>query len=475
MKNIFETFDENKNKIAISYINSNKKIINISYSEFAKDIQSAIGLINEITQGRNGKHFAILAKNNYEYLVWIYAIIGSNNILVPLNIEKSFDEIYLEIKKAEIDYIIHDGIYIKREPKFITLSDIRRIDISSFYGVKQKEWITDIDSDDLVMIMFTSGTLGNSKGVEVSYRSVVENCVAFAEHYSDKSREIGDKIKYFSCLPLYHIYGLSNIMSCVWAGYEVDLCCDFKYLSRDIKELESNCCAIVPTILNTFYRLIKNNNNIKEIGNIREIMVAGAMSNPEIVSFFIKNGINVTIDYGLTEIAIATINNSNDIDIKIHSVGKAFGKTKVKIENGEVLFKGDSLMKGYYNEKELTLKAIQDGWFHTGDLGYIDENGYLFLTGRKKNLIILESGENINPEEIENILYKNNDIKEVVVKERKGKILALIYCDDDRKDSIYDYINNVVNKEVALYKRINLVEFVDKPLPKTGSGKIKRY
>ena len=145
----------------------------------------------------------------------------------------------------------------------------------------------------------------------------------------------------------------------------------------------------------------------------------------------------------------------------------------MKLEDGEVCFKGTAVALGYYKDPEGMAEAFRDGWFHTGDLGYLDEDGDLYITGRKKNLIILSNGENVSPEELETLLLKNANIREVVVKEKDDKICAEIYCDVQMQDAIEAYINQV-NKSLPYYKQIVLTEYRTEPFERTASGKIKR-
>lgn len=158
---------------------------------------------------------------------------------------------------------------------------------------------------------------------------------------------------------------------------------------------------------------------------------------------------------------------------KKKSVGHPFGNAQLAIQNSEILVKSDALMLGYYKNPEATAEALQDGWLHTGDLGYLDEDGYLYITGRKKNLIILSTGENVNPEELEALLLRSPDVQETLVVEKNNRICALVYCAPEKQEAVRRYVDEI-NTQVAIYKRIGLIEFREEPFPRTASGKIKR-
>ena len=158
----------------------------------------------------------------------------------------------------------------------------------------------------------------------------------------------------------------------------------------------------------------------------------------------------------------------------IGSIGKDDGHCEIKLDNGELCMRGGDVMLGYYKDPEGTAEVVDaEGWFHTGDLARVDEDGYYFLTGRKKNLIILDSGENISPEELEGIVGKCEAVKECVVKEMGKKIGVVVYCDEDKQQQVRDFITEA-NRTLPLYKRMSAVEFSTEPLPRNGAGKLLR-
>ena len=199
------------------------------------------------------------------------------------------------------------------------------------------------------------------------------------------------------------------------------------------------------------------------------------MFDPQVMLDMAEHGMFVVQTYGSTETCGDGIINYAQDAKHIGAVGQGNDYLDYKIaEDGELCMRGDSIMLGYYKDPEATAEVIDaDGWFHTGDLARKDEDGYYFLTGSKKNLIILDSGENISPEELEGIVGKCEAVKECVVKEMGKKIGVVVYCDEDKQQQVRDFITEA-NRTLPLYKRMSAVEFSTEPLPRNGAGKLLR-
>ena len=445
----------------------------VSFQQFASDIQHFIFVLSEKITSLKGAHIAVIAHSSYHYIVCMYAIIGAGAVFVPLNIEKSQRELCSEIDKADINYIVHDGACCEMEQILCSQYAGKLIDIQEYRNVSDSRGWEEREPDELSIILFTSGTTDSSKGVAVPYRAVETNAAATAWVLTEiRERSNMGEMNGFFCIPLYHTYGISSAMGCLFAGFTLSLCSDRKNILRDIVLSQANFTAMVPVMLKSLGRFLENGHPEK-LGQLKEIVSAGALCQPEIYDNYLKYGIHIRNIYGLTEYTYCSVNFTDDYYRKTHSVGRPYGDTQLSISEGEILLKGSSLMKGYYNDAEATSDAIRDGWFHTGDLGYLDEEGYLYLTGRLKNVIILSSGENVSPEELEGYLLRNEAIKETVVKEKNGRICAEIFCEASDQDRIRDFVQEV-NREIALYKRITWIEFRSTPFPKTGNGKIKR-
>lgn len=471
---LIHPFDRPEDRIAFRFVTEEETISTVTYASFLEDVQRAMGWLSQTLGTVAGRHIGILARNSYHFIVSIYAIWGSGAAYVPLNIEKSWEEIHTEIEKSETDFIFHDGEYADREPEFAAVYGNRLLDMDGYVLCTQSIRWQEPNPEGLAMIMFTSGTTGNSKGVASGYGTWASNAAAFAEHFAYvQEKEKLEEVNCFFCLPLYHNYGICILTACLSAGYTLSVCTDLKFMVRDIGLTDSNCTAMVPIMVKMLARLLKRGQKQK-LGMLRDIMCAGAPCDPEIFALFLQHDIRLTNHYGMTENGAGTVNHSEEREVIMHSAGTLMSGTEMKIVDGEILFRGKTRMQGYYNNPEATAEAIDaEGWLHTGDLGRVDEQGNLYITGRKKNVIILSSGENVNPEELEAGMQKNPAIVEAVAKEKNGKICAEIYCDPKDRDQIQDYIEQL-NQSWAMYKRITLLEFREEPFPKTASGKIKR-
>ena len=218
-------------------------------------------------------------------------------------------------------------------------------------------------------------------------------------------------------------------------------------------------------------------------GNLELIFSGGAYLNPDLVDYFAEYGITILQGYGMTE-SSPVISTNNQIASKSGSVGKPLSNCEVKFVDEEICVKGSSVMMGYYKMPEETAEALdEDGWLHTGDLGMLDDEGFLYITGRKKNLIILSNGENISPEELENAIGKNDLVMEVLVRDNDQTIEAEIFPDfeyakkhkiKDINKALQDIIDDF-NKDMPLYKRINSLKIRDTEFEKSTTKKIKRF
>ena len=277
-------------------------------------------------------------------------------------------------------------------------------------------------------------------------------------------------------VPLYHVAGLNIPFAFGYSGESVDLSSGIKNIYKDIEMYGSAYTMTPPVVLNDFYKELTRGNRDK-LGNLRVIICGGAAFDHEFLDAFEASGIHILTAYGMSETnGIGCMSHlfENDSNRKLHSVGTFDEESTICIIDDEICFKGGTVTKGYYNNKAATDEAIDsEGWFHSGDLGYLDDEGYLFLTGRKKNLIILDSGENVIPEELEALLAENELIKECIVKERDKKVCAEIYCDNEAQDEVRSFVRDV-NRKLVPYKRMTLVVFRETPFERTSLGKIKR-
>lgn len=461
-------------RITLQYVDhDNRCVQKKTFREFAADVRKCAMYLKATIPDIKQQKIGLLAKNSYHYAVSLMGVMLSGAVVVPLNFEEPPENIRYELEFAEIRYLLHDGNYFLREEngsEDFAFCNKRKID----EYVKSEETAELEDCDDIEkmsMILFTSGTTGRSKGVMLSSKNIFTPLKTYEEIMEQISKNT--TIKVLVTTPLYHISGFAFFYTNQFMGNVCNLCCDIKYIKSDLLVLESNLAFAVPTVLEMWYKDLKRGRK-KNLGGLRCIGTGAAPVNKETLQLFIKNGIRIVQIYGMTEIFGGGTSNSSIDPEKLGSVGIPGRECELKIlDDGEICLKSDAVMLGYYNDPEDTAKAIQDGWLHTGDLGYLDEDGYLYLTGRKKNLIILSGGENVNPEELEQLLLKEPDIKEVLIKEKGNKIVAEIFCNNGTETEIQEYITEV-NRKLPFYKRITKIEFKTEPFQKTATGKIKR-
>lgn len=443
------------------------QITNITYRHFREDIRKSTGYF--IHKNIKGQHIAIAAENSYDWLVVFFGITGSGNVAVLLNQDLPTDVLRQQSEQADVSIICGNA---SRTP------DIKKLPSTAFLDFEEicagQAIAMDMqhctDSEDTMAMMFTSGTTGKSKIVAFSNR----NFQASMEN-AESDLRAPTICRMLLTFPLYHISGLVATTTYLQLSKTVCIGRGMRYVLADISKLNPTFIPMVPSVLGSIVKLLngaKTEEQRRRIlgNNLTSIAIGGSSTEQSLSRYIMDLGISIETAYGMTETAGATTRCVWNKD-NIGSIGKPYGTTQCRIENGELLLKGPSIMKGYYKDPEATAAIIQDGWLHTGDLAYCDENGYYYLTGRKKNVIILANGENVNPEEIEEKLSECPDILESLVYSDGKKICADIYTNDGLAAA--DFVRRY-NDNVPLYRQIHNVNYTSTPLEKTGSGKIKR-
>lgn len=308
----------------------------------------------------------------------------------------------------------------------------------SFWQLLEKQeagYSYEPEPDQLCTIMFTSGTTGKSKGVMLTHRNLAENATCL-------DMKIPPRTTILSVLPIHHAYCLSmNILKGISLG--------------------SIICI--------------NDSLLRVAKNIR-------LFQPDMIDLFESYGITILQGYGMTECA-PVISTNVSWDIQKNSVGKLLPNCEAKVVDKELWVRGSSVMQGYYHMPEETKETLVDGWLRTGDLGYVDEDGFVYLTGRKKNLIITKNGENVSPEELENKIGEARLVQEILVREKEGVIEAEIFPDLDyvkkkRIKNVEEELQKVIdayNQEAPAYKRVYKLKVREREFEKMPSKKIKRY
>lgn len=511
----------NPDKIAFSFSKS-KNIISKTYADVYEDVC----LLGTWLYSKNfhRKHIAIIGENSYEWLVAFFAITCSGNVAVPIDRELPENEIARLLDKADVEVIFYSKSYreqianaassLKKDVTAYCMSDMQEyIDIgkeelrlgeNSFLEYK-------IDRKQLCCIMFTSGTSGSSKGVMLSHENIAEDINAGCQMFALSGSTL-------VVLPFHHAFGLVvGVFVPFNYNYNIYINKSLKTFSKDMISVKPQAIAIVPLFIENLYKQIwinakKENkdkqlkllikvsdllqmvgidirrkifNSIQKIlgGNLQFIVCGGASLEIKYIRFFRSLGIEILNGYGTTECSPCIAVNRNFYH-KDGTAGIIYPNIDVKISaSGEVLVKGPIVMQGYYKDDRATKEVLNDGWYKTGDLGYLDDEGFLTLTGRCKNLIILSNGENVSPEELEANFLKYDEVQEVLVYEENGIIIAEIFPDEEYRKRIgdenlqeyFDKICKEINSKRPLYKKVGKVKLRYSEFEKNTSKKILRY
>ena len=524
------------------------KLREITHREFRNQIKELGTRLIDL--GLKDKRIAVIGENCYEWCVSYLAVVTGTGIVVPLDKALPENEIDSLIIRSEVEAIFYTKKYdeimqrVKEKGNtkikyFISMNEEEHKDnIYSFHKLisEGKKLIEDgdrrfidakIDPDVMGIMLFTSGTTAMSKAVMLSHKNIVSNLYDIASVI-----KLVPEDRMLSFLPLHHTFestvGFLYPISC---GCAIIFCDGIRHIGDNIKEFDITAMISVPALFEGMYRKVKKgiekkgkwgkvekgikiSNFLRKFGidmrqklfkevheavgtKLRLFVAGGAALDPEYEKGFIDLGFTIYQGYGLTE-SSPVIAAEDDKYQRLGSIGKAFPSLDVKIDNpneegiGELLAKGPTIMLGYYNNEEATKETIEDGWLHTGDLAKIDKDGYIFITGRKKFVVVLKNGKNIYPEELEALVNKIEGVKESFVygkPEEDGdfKICAKIVYDKDIVKEIYNIEdekqikeaiwNEVkkINKQMPAYKYIRDIIVTDKELIKTTTQKIKRH
>lgn len=446
----------------------------VSFPEYCADIKRFASALRHEFTDIQGRHVAILAGNSYSYVVTLLGVILAGGVAIPVNSADSKENISYALSYCDVSLLLTDQPLpaIKEAMEFCKdVWDIQKMqNIARLQNTKLEAFS---DNERCALILFSSGTTGRSKGVMYSQKNLFAAIATLANYIRSTSSDDSQNYGILLMMPMYHIGGFLPVLANNCVGKCINLCTSVSHLYQDILGMPSSSAFIVPALLAAWHKEISKGNSYK-LGNIRTIYCGGASANVNLFNTFRDQGIKIFQAYGMTEISCSIAANTSSQLEKLGSVGMPTAGCEVRTVNNEVQVKSDAIMLGYYKDEAATKEIIQDGWLHTGDLGYLDEDGYLWLTGRKKNLIILSNGENVSPEELEAELMKHEPIWEAVVKEKNDKICAEIFCDEASQAEIKALIAEG-NRGKSYYKRITEIEFRSVPFERNSQGKILRH
>ncbi len=549
LENAFENYPEN---IAFKIKNNNAENITyreIKYKEFEKEINSLGTAL--IDMGMKNKRIAVIGKNRYEWILSYVAVVNGTGIVVPLDKGLPDEEIRSSLERSKTDCVIFAKDYIdcmkkiKEEnttqiEKFICMDELSEAEKKEGFiylgdllenGKKlleagNKEFVNaEIDNNKMSVILFTSGTTSKSKAVALSHRNIASNIEAMNKVEGIRSTDVN-----MAFLPLHHTFGCTGILLFLNHGCTNVFCDGIRHIQSNLKEYKVSVFVCVPLLIEAMYKKIEKeiekqgktklikvatgvSNSLLKVGidvrrklfkdiinnlggNLRLIISGASALDKKVAKAFNDFGILTIQGYGLTETS-PVLAAENENCIKYGSIGLSMPGVTLKIDNpneqgiGELIAKGPNVMLGYYENQEATDEVIKDGWFHTGDLARQDKDGYFFITGRMKNVIVLKNGKNIYPEELETLIgklpyveesmvfgYPKDDDLVVSVKIVYNKDYVKQNFGDISEEELYNKIwtdVKQINQELTNYKHIKKLIISDEPMIKTTTAKIKRF
>lgn len=541
INNSIEKYPENKAFIIKNKDKNKEKYTNITYREFGEQINSfGSALIN---RGLKNKHIAVISPNRYEWALTYYAVLNGTGILVPLDKGLPDSEIESLLQRSHSNAVIFDKKYEEimkqiKENKTTSVTEFICMDENdTFPSINElltegKELLNQgyrefldakINEEEMSIILFTSGTTSASKAVMLSHKNIASNLYAL-----NSAEKIYDTDVNLAFLPFHHTFGSTGLLFFLSNGATNVFCDGIRHIQSNLKEYKVTTFVCVPLLLEAMYkkimkeiekqgkeklikRIIPITNFLLKLkidirrkvfkdiinslgGNIRFIVSGASGIDKKVAKGFNDFGILTVQGYGLTETS-PVLSAENENCIRYGSIGYPMANVEIKIDNpneegiGEIIAKGPNVMLGYYENEEATNEVIVDGWFHTGDLAYRDKDGYIFIAGRKKNVIVLKNGKNIYPEELEILINDLPYVEESMVfgmpKEDDLVVSAKIvynkefkeknnYTEEELREKIWQDIKEI-NKELPTYQHIKNIIVTDEPMIKTTTAKVKRY
>lgn len=471
-----------------------KDISEKSFNSFYEDVRRVSAFIMSKRDNGQPVHAAVIGPTSYNWLISYFGTVSCGSTAVPLDAQLPCDEICDLLCRADVSVFFYDKKYEKMIPAIKEqCPDVKEYvsfgDMPSLLEANSPAELPEVAPETLAAIVYTSGTTGKSKGVMLLHSNLIDNAMCM-----DGESSTADVI--MTVLPIHHIYCFTCDVLCS-IRYGAELCVNdsMMHIPQNLKLFAPTIMLLVPMIAETLYKQIKAgaaaNPGLTEAqiansvfgGRLKTIFSGGAYLRPELQKAYIDMGIQMNQGYGMTECS-PRISTADPTDKSCSGdVGVIVNGCQVKIEDGEILAKSPSVMAGYYKDEAATAEALTpDGWLRTGDLGYVDEKNRIFITGRKKNLIILSNGENVSPEELENKFAGKEFISELLVYGDDGVITAEIfpsaeYCKDMSTEDIEKLFKDTVkeiNKTVTSAKQIHRLRIRECEFDKTTSKKIRR-
>lgn len=518
---------------------------NITYTDFQNDINQLGAGLQKL--GYTNKRVAVIGKNSYEWAITYYSVINGLGVIIPLDKGLPENEIESLLLRSKADLIVFDKSYEdsinkflenkstslkdaicmekSKYEKFKTLDEVKKIGKEELENGNTSYLDLEIDNKKMATIIFTSGTTSLSKAVMLSHYNIASNI--YSMQCVEKMYPTDVNMAF---LPFHHTFGSTGLLFFLSFGATNVFCDGLRHIQENLKEYKVSVFVCVPLLIESMYKkimlqiekqgktktvekaikiskfLLKFGIDIrrklfKEIinnlgGNLRFIISGASAIDKKVAQGFNDMGILTVQGYGLTETS-PVLSAENIKAIKYGSIGLALEDIEIRIDNpnedgiGELVAKGPNVMLGYYDNEEATKEVLENGWFHTGDLGYIDKDGFIFITGRKKNVIVLKNGKNVYPEELEVLINNLHYVAESMVfgmpKDDDLVVSVKIVYDEKfveqkfgkiSEDELYNIIWNdikEINNGLTNYKHIKNLIITDEPMIKTTTAKVKRF
>ena len=537
-KELVERYKEYDSKVAFKF-KQKGKVIDITYNKFSDDVRALGTAILNLGIDR----IAVIGSNRYEWCTTYLGVTSAGKVIVPLDKALTNKEIEKLVKRSGAQAIVFEDKYkeaiencdleykfcmdeyfeTKGATKYKDLLqqgyDLLKRDYDEYDHVK-------IDNDKMAVMIFTSGTTNEPKAVMLSQNNLCSQISVLSNHIKLYTTDT-----LLSFLPMHHTFEcMVTFLYGTYCGITVAFCDGIKYIAQNLKKYKITVFITVPLVLETMYKKIQKGieasgkkelvDKMTKISNgllkckidlrkklfkaireqfdeyLRLIIFGAASMDKDTIQGYLNLGIAIVQGYGLTENS-PVVSVETEKNYRLGSVGKPLTNMEAKIENpdeegiGEILLRGPSVMMGYYENEEATKKALDDEkWLHTGDFGYIDKDGYIFITGRKSDIIVLRNGKNIYPQELEFVINKLPYVEESMVYARnksktdtvlgakivynKDEIIAKFGKQKDYKELVWEDIKEM-NKELPDYKHIKEISLTDEPIEKTTTQKVKRF
>ena len=545
---IYHSAEVYKEKIAFVIKNKVNDVVNyenITYQRLLEDVNKlGTALYN---MKLKGKRIAIIGRNRYEWVIAHLANLLGGNISVPLDKDLQYEELEGSLIRSKADCIIFDEKLvdkvdeIKKQNRTNLTEYICMKEIDGYLSVQglvqkggeliqkgEREYIDcKIDENVMNILLFTSGTTSQSKAVMLSQKNIASNI--YAMQCVEDIRNTDTNIAF---LPFHHIFGSTCMIMMLACGVTTAFPDGLRYVAQNLKEYKISIFVGVPLLVEAIYKKIEKGiekqgktklvNIAKKVSNVllklhidvrkklfkqildelgghmRFVISGGAPLDKKVAKGFIELGIDLVQGYGLTETS-PVIAAENCKKVKYGSIGVPMENVELELDNkdengiGEIKVKGPNVMLGYYENEEATNEVLKDGWFYTGDLAYFDKDGYLFITGRKKDMIVLKNGKKVFPDELEVLINRLDEVKECLVygipdnKDKNDiKLSVKVVYDKEEVENKYPNITEEelekiiwqkikeINKTFPPYKYIKNMILTDKELIKTTTQKVKR-